>query len=68
MAKVLHSGFYWPSLFKDSHIFSKYCTKCQATINIKKKNSMLLQFILEVEIFDVWGIDFYEPLSFIILF
>ena len=28
-AKVLQSGFYWPSLFKDAHQFVSTCDKCQ---------------------------------------
>jgi len=31
--------------------------------NLSKKNEILLNFILEVEIFDVWGIDFMGPFS-----
>ncbi|GMI70439.1 hypothetical protein HRI_000713200 [Hibiscus trionum] len=27
-AKVLQSGFYWPSLYKDAQIFYKNCDKC----------------------------------------
>ncbi|XP_019235428.1 PREDICTED: uncharacterized protein LOC109215773 [Nicotiana attenuata] len=30
-AKVLQSGFYWPSLFKDAHEFVRRCDKCQRT-------------------------------------
>ena len=30
----------------------------QAAINLDKKNSMPLKSILEVEVFDLWGIDF----------
>ena len=28
-AKVLHSEFYWPTLFKDAHHFVFTCDKCQ---------------------------------------
>ncbi|KAK8715707.1 hypothetical protein V6N13_043035 [Hibiscus sabdariffa] len=60
-AKVLQSGFYWPTLFKDAHNFYKPCARCQRTGNISRRNEMLLQYILEVELFDVWGIDFMGP-------
>ena len=33
-AKVLQSGFYWPSIFKDAHSFEKSCDLCQMTENI----------------------------------
>ncbi|KAK8662646.1 hypothetical protein V6N13_024537 [Hibiscus sabdariffa] len=59
--KVLQSGFYWPTLFKDAHNFYKACDRCQRTGNISRRNEMSLQCILEVELFDVWGIDFMGP-------
>ena len=57
-AKVLQSGFYWPTLFKDAIKYCKECLKNQSTLNISKRDEMPLQTILEVEIFYVWGIDF----------
>ncbi|KAL4384167.1 hypothetical protein GQ457_15G018280 [Hibiscus cannabinus] len=60
-AKVLQSGFYWPTLFKDAHNYYKACDRCQRTGNISRRNEMPLQYILEVELFDVWGIDFMGP-------
>ena len=35
--------------------------RCQRMENWSRKNEMPLNFILEVEIFDVWGIDFMGP-------
>ncbi|KAL4302313.1 hypothetical protein GQ457_10G008720 [Hibiscus cannabinus] len=60
-AKVLQSGFYWPTLHKDAQLFCQQCERCQRTGNISKRNEMPLQNILEVELFDVWGIDFMGP-------
>ncbi|XP_073106151.1 transposon Ty3-I Gag-Pol polyprotein isoform X1 [Elaeis guineensis] len=60
-AKVLQSGFYWPTLFKDAHEFGRSCMRCQQTGNLSKKDMMPLTPILVVEIFDVWGIDFMGP-------
>ena len=37
------------------------CDRCQRMGNISKKHEMPLKGILEVEIFDVWGIDFMGP-------
>jgi hypothetical protein len=59
--KVLDSGFYWPSIFKDAYHFCKSCEKCQRTGNINHKNQMPLTNILVSEIFNVWGIDFMGP-------
>ncbi|XP_019230597.1 PREDICTED: uncharacterized protein LOC109211516 [Nicotiana attenuata] len=35
-AKVLESGFYWPTLFKDAHLWIKGCDECQRTENISR--------------------------------
>ncbi|KAI3730046.1 hypothetical protein L6452_18722 [Arctium lappa] len=59
--KILQSGFWWPSLFKDVDIYVRSCDRCQRTGNISRRNEMPLNSILEVEIFDVWGIDFMGP-------
>ncbi|XP_061356739.1 uncharacterized protein LOC133301145 [Gastrolobium bilobum] len=59
--KVLQSGLYWPTIFKDARIFVERCNRCQRTGNISRRNDMPLNSILEVEIFDVWGIDFLGP-------
>ena len=61
MAKVLQSIFYRPTLLKDAHSFVVACDRCQRTGNISRRNEMPLNNILEVELFDVWGIDFMGP-------
>ncbi|XP_028785463.1 uncharacterized protein LOC114741373 [Neltuma alba] len=60
-AKVLQSGFYWLSLFKDAYAFVIRCDRCQRVGNISRRNEMPLNNILEVKLFDVWGIDFMGP-------
>ena len=60
-AKVLQSGFYWPSLFKDAHQFVSTCDKCQRTGSISRKDEPPMHTILEVELFDLWGMDFMGP-------
>ncbi|KAI3684649.1 hypothetical protein L6452_33874 [Arctium lappa] len=60
-AKVLQSGFYWPTLFKDAYSFAQRCNECQRSGSISQRNEMPLNGILEVELFDVWGIDFMGP-------
>ncbi|KAJ9562176.1 hypothetical protein OSB04_007336 [Centaurea solstitialis] len=61
VAKVLQSGFYWPTLFRDADIFVWKCDRCQRTGNISRRHEMPLNYILEVELFDMWGIDFMGP-------
>ncbi|XP_015939991.1 uncharacterized protein LOC107465526 [Arachis duranensis] len=60
-AKVLQSGFFWPTLFKDAKELVKSYNECQRTGNLPKRNAMPQNFILELELFDVWGIDFMGP-------
>ncbi|CAA7039938.1 unnamed protein product [Microthlaspi erraticum] len=48
-------------MFKDAHAFISRCDACQRMGNISKRNEMPQNFILEVEVFDVWGIDFMGP-------
>ncbi|CAA7056095.1 unnamed protein product [Microthlaspi erraticum] len=61
VSKVLQAGFWWPTMFKDAHAFISRCDACQRMGNISKRNEMPQNFILEVEVFDVWGIDFMGP-------
>ncbi|XP_070050368.1 uncharacterized protein [Nicotiana tomentosiformis] len=56
-AKVLSCGFYWPTLYKDASDLVKRCDECKRAGGISKKNDMPLT-TLEIDIFDVWGIDF----------
>ncbi|PIN10813.1 DNA-directed DNA polymerase [Handroanthus impetiginosus] len=51
-AKILQS---------DAHSFVANCDRCQRTGNISRRHEMPLNTILEVELFDVWGIDFMGP-------
>jgi hypothetical protein len=60
-SKVLQSGFYWPTLFRDAHNFVRNCDRCQRTGNISRRHEMPLNNIFQVELFDVWGIDFMGP-------
>ena len=60
IAKVLQSGFYWPTLFKDAHQFLSTCDKCQRMRSITKRDEPPLQTILEVELFEIWGMDFMD--------
>ncbi|KAJ9538868.1 hypothetical protein OSB04_031601 [Centaurea solstitialis] len=59
--KVLESGFYWPTIFKDAHTLIKSCDACQRAGNITKKDETPQQSISVSEVFDVWGIDFMGP-------
>ena len=60
-SKVLQSGFYWPTSFRDSYAFVKTCDRFQRVGNISQRHKLPLSKIMEVEIFYVWGIDFMGP-------
>ncbi|CAN6561349.1 unnamed protein product [Malus baccata var. baccata] len=39
-AKILQSGFFWPSLFKDAYLCCQACDKCQRVGNLSQRNEM----------------------------
>jgi hypothetical protein len=53
--KVLQSGFYWPTLFKDARKFILSCDECQRFGNISRRNEMSMNYSLIIEPFDCWG-------------
>ncbi|XP_057451945.1 uncharacterized protein LOC130743734 [Lotus japonicus] len=60
--KVLDSGFYWPTIFKDASRICSTCEPCQrAGGTISWRKEMPQQPMLFCEVFDVWGIDFMDP-------
>ena len=52
-AKVLQSGLYWPTLFKDAYRYVSTCNQCQRKGNISHKHEMPMNYILVYDIFDV---------------
>ena len=54
-------GFIDQIYIRDAHDFYLKCLECQASINIDKRDHMPLKPIIEVEIFDLWGINFVGP-------
>ena len=61
VAKILQSGLYWPTMFKDVHSFCLACDRCQRLGSLTRKQMMPLNPILILEVFDCWGIDFMGP-------
>jgi hypothetical protein len=59
--KVCFSGFYWPEMHEDTKRYVASCPECHRTGNISQKNSMPLRYNLQIDLFDVWGIDFMGP-------
>jgi hypothetical protein len=60
-AKVWQSCFYWPTMYDDAKSFVRCCSQCQRHRNINTRDAMPLILNLQIDIFDVWGIDFMGP-------
>jgi len=60
-AKVWGGGFYWPEMHEDARKFVASCTECQRIGNVSARNSMPLTYNLQIDMFDVWGMDFMGP-------
>nr|GEU80322.1 reverse transcriptase domain-containing protein [Tanacetum cinerariifolium] len=59
--KVFDAGFFWPTIYRDTHAMIKSCNTCQRKVKISQKDEMPQNSIQVCEIFDVWGIDFMGP-------
>jgi hypothetical protein len=57
-AKVWSNGFYLPEMHEDTKRYVASCPECQRTGNISQRNSMPLKSNLQIDLFDVRGIDF----------
>jgi hypothetical protein len=60
-AMVWQSGFYWPTMYDDAKSFVRCCIQCQRHGNINTMDAMPLTSNLQIDIFNVWGIDFMGP-------
>jgi transposase InsO family protein len=48
-------------MHEDTKRYVASCPECQRTGNISQRNSMPLKYNLQIDLFDVWGIDFMGP-------
>jgi transposase InsO family protein len=48
-------------MHEDTKRYVASCPKCQRIGNISQRNSMPLKYNLQIDLFDVWGIDFMGP-------
>ena len=61
--KVLRDGYYWPTLFKDSHAIARKCVKCQKCAGRFKRATLPLQPVLVEQPFQQWGLDMVGPIT-----
>jgi hypothetical protein len=48
-------------MHEDTKRYVASCPECQRTRNISQRNCMPLRYNLQIDLFDVWGIDFMGP-------
>ena len=65
-AKVLQSGFFWSTLFKDAYAYMKRCDSCLRIGNMSRRHEMPLQNVQEIKNFYYWSIDFYGTIAIVI--
>nr|GEX20471.1 reverse transcriptase domain-containing protein [Tanacetum cinerariifolium] len=56
--KVFDSGFYWLTIYRDTHDLVTRCDACQRQGKILQRDELPQNAIQVCEIFDIWGIDF----------
>ena len=62
-SKIWQSGFFWPTMYEDTKDFIRRCGACQRHGNINSRDAMPLTNNLQIELFDVWGIDYMGPFT-----
>ena len=60
-AKIWQSRFFWLTMYQDTKEFVRRCAICQKHGNINARDAMPLMNNLQLELFDVWGIDYMGP-------
>eukprot|EP00253_Pinus_taeda_P021373 PITA_21373 len=61
--KVLQTGYYWPTIFKDAKKFAQACDSCQRAGKPGQANEMPLRPQLVIEPFERWALDFAGPIN-----
>jgi len=61
--KILDVGYWWPTLFKDTHDFCRSYDNYQKIGGLKTKNLAKLVTTLLKEPFMKWGLDFIGPIK-----
>ena len=56
--KILHTGYLWPSIFKDCHEAVKKFPPCQHFYPKKHTHPSPLHPVIAIGLFAKWGVDF----------
>jgi transposase InsO family protein len=60
---VLHSSYYWPSIFKDVAKYVRSCDSFQRIGRPTSADKMPLRAQIMIEPFEKWALDFVGPIS-----
>eukprot|EP00253_Pinus_taeda_P017057 PITA_17057 len=55
--KIIHAGYYWPTLFRDAHEYVRKCWNCQTSSGRQRKPAFPLQPVNIEQPFEQWGLD-----------
>ena len=55
--KIIHAGYYWPTLFRDAHEYVRKCRSCQTSSGRQRNPAFPLQPVNIEQPFEQWGLD-----------
>eukprot|EP00253_Pinus_taeda_P030347 PITA_30347 len=55
--KIIHAGYYWTTLFRDTHEYVRKCRSCQVSSGRQRKPAFPLQPVNIDQPFEQWGLD-----------
>ena len=61
--KIMLTGYWWPTLFKDCALFVRGCDECQRCSKPGKQDFMPLHPVTVNKPFEKWGLDFIGPIN-----
>ena len=61
--KVLHTRYYWPSIFKDAAMYVRGCDNFQIMGRPTSSDEIPLQPQVMIDPFEKWALDFVGPIS-----
>eukprot|EP00253_Pinus_taeda_P018495 PITA_18495 len=61
--KIIHAGYYWPTLFRDTHEYVRKCRSCQVSSGKQRKPAFPLQTVNIDQPFEQWGLDIIREIT-----
>lgn len=63
MYKLLQTGYYWPTIFKDVEKYVQRCYSCQKMGRPIQDDEIPLHPQIALEPFEIWALDFASPFN-----